>query len=349
MPKPKKNPIAVSRELRQRAALIWQKLGGGRAAPEGIDVLQDEKQRTVYRLRGGGPAGSDIVAKRCRQTVALKERAIYEKVLPHLRVPVVQLRGFAVEEDGKYAWLFLEDAGGEAYSPDRDDHRVLAGTWLGLLHTQSADLARPTWMRDPGPVDFKPHLQATRDTIEETRSNPGLTTGDVAVLETIDAQCQDVASHWKELEEFCDQMPRTLVHGDFKEAHMRVRAGPNASTLVGFDWHEGGWGVQALDVAKFLGYTVNPDIQAYCAVVQDRWLNMDIPTVQRLGYVGEVFRCMASIRWEVERLRYEWVERSMATLRIYTDWLNDILRAEPWAEHAKGGPEARKPKPRNWV
>ncbi len=130
---------------------------------------------------------------------------------------------------------------------------------------------------------------------------------------------------------------------------MRIRPGLNGSTLLGFDWHEGGWGVQALDLAKFLGYTVNPDVGAYCAIVQQRWPNMDFSTVQRLGYVGEVFRCMASIRWEVERLRYEWVERSMVTLRIYSEWLNDVIQAEPWAEYAQGGAKAREPKPRSWV
>jgi hypothetical protein len=350
MPEPKKNPADVSRELQQRAALTWQGLGEGRLTPESVEVLQDERLRTVYRLRGCGPTGADVIAKRCRHVVALKECTIYEKVLSQLAaVPTVKFFGFAAEEDAKYAWVFLEDAGGEAYSPDRADHRLLAGRWLGLLHTEGAELAKPTWLRDPGPACFKPHLQATFDTIQETSSNPHLAPSDVGVLETIDAQCRVVASRWDELEAFCERMPRTVVHGDFKEDHLRIRQSPTGALLLCFDWHEGGWGVPALDLAKFLGYAVNPDIGAYCAIVQERWSEFDQSAVKRLGFVGEAFRCLASIRWEVERLRYEWVEAPMATLRIYTGWLNDIIKAEPWAEEARLGPQAREFKPRSWV
>ena len=101
-------------------------------------------------------------------------------------------------------------------------------------------------------------------------------------------------------------------------------------------------------MAKFLGYSVNPDVEAYAAVMRRRWPWMTRSTIAQLGWIGDACRCIASIRWEAERLRYPWVEGPMATMRVYAGWLDEIVRAEPWAHEASGGPEARVPSRRTW-
>ena len=335
-------------ELAQRAVRAWNGLGGARTEPLGVETLQEETTRSVFRLQGAGPAGSAVVAKRCPRVVALKEFFVYADLLPRLPFPSVRVHGFVAEAGGDYAWLFMEDAAGEPYDPHREDHRAAAGHWLGLMHTAAADLTPPTELPDRGPAHFRRDLQAACDTIELTRVNPALTADDLTLLENILFHCRLLAAHWDELEGFCSRMPRTLVHADFKEAHIHMRRDPDGLSPLLFDWHEAGWGVPVLDVAKFLGYSVDPDLAAYGAVVKDRWPALDLATIRRLGFVGEACRCVASTRWEVERLRYPWVEGPMATLRVYLDWMSDVVRAEPWAENAALGPRARLPKPRTW-
>lgn len=344
VPEPAKGRTMAVDELEQRAVMAWNALGRDRADFAQVDTLQREKARSVFRLRGAGPGGAAVIAKRCRHREALRERTIYADILPFLPVPSIRLHAFAAERESNHAWLFMEDAVGEPYDPKREDHRVLAGHGLGLIHTAAAALTPPSSVRDRGPASFRQDLQGACDALDRARSNPALTGDDVAVLRDMISRCRILASHWGELESVCRRLPQTLVHGDFKEDHIRIRSGG----LVLFDWHEGGWGAPVLDAAKFVGYSVDPDITAYAAIVKDRWPAIDLTGIRRMGFIGEACRCVASIRWEAEKLRYEWVEGPMATLRVYSGWLDDVVRAEPWLEQATAGPEARLPETRPW-
>lgn len=347
MPQPGiRQPIAAE-ALAQRAIAAWKRLDG-RAEPSGFETLQEENARSVLRLLGVGPAGAPVIAKRCQLSVAVKERSIYEEILPHLSFPSLRLHGFLPEPKGRYAWLFLEDAGGEPYDPGRRDHRVLAGRWLGRLHTAAAKLCGPA-LPDRGPIGFRQDPARICEALHQARPQPLLGEGDVEVLDRILALCRVLATHWSELEDFCSGLPKTLAHGDFKQDNMRVRPGETASDLVLFDWHEAGWGAPALDVAKFLGYSVDPDLEAYLDVIRAPWPEMDRAVIRRLAWVGEALRAIASTRWEVEKLFHKPPEVPMTTLRIYLGWLGQVVRAEPWAEEASAGPAARRPKPRSWV
>jgi hypothetical protein len=318
--------------------------------PAEVEILKEERGRSVYRLRKIALSGSNVIAKRCRIDEAERERIIYETILQQLPFPTVRYYGFLEVGDGKQAWLFIEDIGDEiTYSPLISEHRTLAGQWLGLLHISRLRLTETARLRDRGPDHFfEEHLKAICRIIPQNLSNPALEEDDLIILKTIISKIDLIASHWRNLKSFCDQMPQTFVHGDFKEVHMYLRYETSGIHMLAIDWNEAGWGVTALDVAKFLGYAVAPDINAYCSIVQDRWPFMDFPTIYRLGYVGEVFRCLASIRWEAEKLKYEWVKGPMKTLDLYNGWLDEIIKAEPWAAQAKSGFEARLPKHRGW-
>ena len=58
-----------------------------------------------------------MIAKRADLATVRHERIVYDKILPAIQVPRLRFYGTAVESDGKHAWLFIEDAGGEPYLP----------------------------------------------------------------------------------------------------------------------------------------------------------------------------------------------------------------------------------------
>ena len=120
--------------LKRLAVEAWRQVEPERVEPESVEILKWSKKSMVYRLAGVGNAGTDVIAKRCCAATAKIERAIYEELLPRLPVPALRCYGAVQETAGKYAWLFLEEAGRRRYSPLSEDHRVLAGRWLGAVH-----------------------------------------------------------------------------------------------------------------------------------------------------------------------------------------------------------------------
>src|SRR5262249_23271163 len=121
---------ATARDLTQHPAVrAWCDLHPLRTTPDEIAVLKDRKDSNVYRLSGGGRGGSNVIAKRCSRESALKERTIYERVLPHLPCPTLWYYGLQEEEGSEFCWVFVEDAAGEQYRPNTKEHCVLAAQW----------------------------------------------------------------------------------------------------------------------------------------------------------------------------------------------------------------------------
>ena len=71
----------------------------------------------------------------------------------------------ANDDDGISCWLFMEDAGNEAYSPLDSKHRTMAGRWLGALHASTTLLPPDVPLPDRGPAHYLRHLRSARDTI----------------------------------------------------------------------------------------------------------------------------------------------------------------------------------------
>src|SRR5215475_9753213 len=206
--------------LEHPAVKAWAKLRPDRLEPAGIERLQKKKKGVVYRLEGIGPECSDIIAKRSSPERILKERIIYEQILPALPIPTVRYYGFIEEPEDECCWLFLESAGGEEYSPVVNEHRTLAAQWLGLLHTSAERLTAAARLPDRGPGYYLEQLRSACDTIPRHLSNPALTADDAAVLKTVVRQCEVVASHWGQVDKLCERAPQTLIHGDFAPKNM---------------------------------------------------------------------------------------------------------------------------------
>src|SRR5262249_28376968 len=203
-------PTADPRE--HPAVRAWAGLHPGPVEATGVEKLQKKGKGQVYRLAGVGPGGTAVIAKRSSPERIRGERTVYETVLPDLRVPTVRYLGAVEEPGGTGAWLFLEDAGAEAYSPLCEGHRILAGRWLGLLHTSAARLAAAARLPDRGPGYYLGHLRSARATILGNLTNPALSAADVAVLEAVVRQGDTAAAHWGQGEKLCARTPRTLVH-----------------------------------------------------------------------------------------------------------------------------------------
>jgi hypothetical protein len=325
----------VGTDLTEHPAVrAWARLRPGAAGPTAAVRLQKKTKGVVYRLEGAGPGGSAVIAKHSSPERIHRERAVYEEVLPALPVLTVRYHGFVEEPGGAGCWLFLEDAGGEGYSPRSAEHRALAGRWLGLLHAAGARLAAASRQPDRGPDHYLGHLHSARATLLRSLSNPALTGDDVAVLREVVRQCEAVAAHWGQVQRLCAGRPRTFIHGDFAAKNLRVRAGAGGSALVPFDWGSAGRGVPAADLVQSGGgpdtdwdYWASPDLAAYCSAAREAWPHLDPQDLQEVAVLGKVFRCLVCIDLEARSFATEWVERPMRNMKIYRAQLADAVRA----------------------
>jgi hypothetical protein len=333
--------------LRHPAVKAWARLRPGRARPTGVERLQKKPKGSVYRIGGVGPGSVGVIGKRSSPERIRVERAIYERVLPALPVSAVRYHGCVEEPDGG-CWLFLEDAGGEGYSPRRQEHRALAGRWLGLLHTSAAGLAAGAWLPDRGPGYYRGQLRSARAGLLSNLANPALTAEQAALLRAVIRQCEAVDEHWTEVERWCAAVPRTFIHGDFAPKNMRVRARPTGSVLLPFDWGSAGWGVPAADLVQaappsdrgtgwdLSGYWASPDLAAYCSAVRESGWRLDVRDVRPLAVIGKVFRCLVCINLDAQSLATDWVVDVARKMRVYEAEMADAVWAAGWQGPGEG-------------
>ncbi len=319
--------------LMHPAVRAWCELQHAGTESGGVTVLNYKTNSQVYRLEGVGTAGRAVVAKKCPMATARVERLIYTQFLPLAPVPALQFYGFLEEADGRFAWLFLEEATGQEYSPASADHRALAGQWLGTIHRAALGADFRAILPDLAPGHYLECLRAARAKLREHIDNPALRSGDAALLEASAEQCDVVEAHWGELEQCCDQMPRVVAHDDFAAKNVRVCPGPTGPALLVFDWEHAGWGVPAIDLAAVGEFTVSPDLGAYTAVLSRDFPDLTIQDVQRWEACGRILRVIDSIYWTGFRLvfdSYDWLERPLSSLMIYRARLDEALRAANW-------------------
>jgi hypothetical protein len=325
--------------LEHPAVRAWARLQPAQVKPAAIERLQKKKKAVVYMLKGAGPGGSDIIAKQSSPERLLKERVIYEEVLPALPVSTVRYYGYIEEPDDGRCWLFLESANGEEYSSLVNEHRTLAARWLGLLHASASQITTAARLPDRGPGYYLEQLRQGGETILRNLTNPAVTSETRATLETVVRQLEVVASRWGRVEELCERAPRTLVHGDFAPKNMRVRTGRARLSLLPFDWGSAGWGVAATDLAQsgmepggYWNYWANPDLAVYRSVAQESWPRLDIRDLSQLAIIGKIFRSLVCINLEAPSFAMEWVENSARDMRLYQAAMADAIRTAGWMD-----------------
>jgi hypothetical protein len=323
--------------LNHPAIKAWEQLYPEGPQPKGFAVLRErksakEKKTAVYKIDGIGLAGSGVIAKRCRKETALVERTIYTEILPHLAIPALHYYGFLEEREGSFCWLFLEDAGSKKYKLDFDLHRVLIAQWLGSMHTSAASVAAAVSLPDRGPNHYLMQMERARDAIRHIMADSALEVQDRTVLGEILSTCSFLEMHWGQLAAFCEQMPRTLVHGDFAEKNGRVRPSLSRSDLVLFDWELAGWGVPAIDLHYFTrSHLAASELPAYWRVIQERWPHLTLKDIDTLVKVGAIFRRLDGLQWEVHTFIGGSVVIGLGrNLAIYQSRLANAIRAIEW-------------------
>ncbi|PYR34797.1 MAG: hypothetical protein DMF89_18390 [Acidobacteria bacterium] len=288
------------------AVKAWASLGPTRLLPERVGTIQ----RTVFRLDGAGPGGGAVIAKQCRRKTAECERRIYQDFLMPSGISSVRYYGSVDDEDERFTWLFLEDAGDEEYSPSIPEHRRLGARWLGAMHVAAATIGARLSVPDRGPDIYLGHLREARAHISRNLSGRPLPRDhDAAVLDTVVSRCDFLEARWRHVESFCRRMPLTLVHGDFARQNVRVRRSPDGLVLLPFDWETAGWGVPAADLAGCATFAAQfprlahvlsgcADLGVYQSVIGNLWPELDIEDLQRLANLGSIFRVLASIQWD---------------------------------------------------
>src|ERR671923_2217830 len=84
------------------ATQAWAMLAPGRPDPAAVTRLKGRAKGKVYRLEGVGPRGSNVIAKRSSRARILRERVMYERVLPELPISRVRYYGSVDEPDTDY-------------------------------------------------------------------------------------------------------------------------------------------------------------------------------------------------------------------------------------------------------
>lgn len=334
------------------AVLAFQDIFHTGRCPSSVETLQLKpgRSREVWRLVGCGPAGRSMIAKRCEVEEAERELHFYQRVLKRLPVHSIECYGHrTAADDPDLAWMFLEDlSDDEGYSASDPNQQRSIGYWIGKLHTSGESLSPEERLRmlDRGPDHFHPYVQQIIAAIQEHGSNPALSEQDRRVLNRIAALSEQFESNWIDVARFCEQMPEGVIHGDLKHQHIFWAHRPCGLVLRLIDWGVGGWGSIALELVRFLGQRVQADANSYLEVLQDHGYAVGPEELYRLFYVGQMFVAVASVKWDVDRLRYK-VQGPMSNLYLYADWMEEIARAAPWSSEA-GFFEARKPRPRPW-
>lgn len=333
---PSPGAIAAAGPREHPAVLAWAALGGERPRPTAVQRLQKKKKAQVYRLVGAGAGGGDVVAKCSSPQRIAAERDVYERVLAGLPVTAARCYGSLEGPERTECWLFTGDAGGEAYSPQRDDHREIAARWLGLLHTRAAGLGVSD-LPDRTPGYYRQQLRSAYASLTTHVRNPALGREDARLLRDVARRCGSIDEHWDQVERWCSAVPPTFVHGDFAPKNMRVRSGP--PRLVPFDFGSAGWGSVACDLAQAgatrgddWDYWAHVDLGAYREAVGRYWPRLDSEAVRMLAAAGKIFRCLVCVSLEAPSFAFEWVENAARNLRVYDAALADAMADAGWGE-----------------
>jgi Ser/Thr protein kinase RdoA (MazF antagonist) len=333
------------------AAIAWARAGGGREPIE-LRVLRDRKPHRrirnnppIYWLRGAGPDGGAVIAKLGRRSRADIEHAVYQDVLPRLPVPGIRCLG-RVEEGAELSWLFIEYADGDPYSSAIAQDRETAGRWLGALHASASALSDTMSLPEREIDQFADRARSAWAAFRAQVELPSISPDARAVLEAAISELSRLEEWWGNLEEMCQEQPRTLVHGDFAPKNLRLGARLRGPQLFAFDWEEAGWGSPAIDLAEAPDprhrFAANPCLESYRQAAAEHAAAPEPDALRRLSEAGRVLRCLSGMYWL--SMEFDSGGRTLAVansdllpkLRSYLGWLTDVICAMGWGRRAWG-------------
>jgi Ser/Thr protein kinase RdoA (MazF antagonist) len=207
----------------------------------------------------------------------------------------------------------MQDAGEAPYEYADPEHQRLAARWLARLHVGGSRIAEARSLPDRGPDHFLGRLRLAVDTLKARRETASAN-ADLEILDGLLTQCEALELNWGEIEAFCSQLPRTIVHGDFAALNARVRSEGDEKTLLCFDWEKAGYGVPVVDMARGL------DLEAYYSEVHHGWPALSLDDVRRMALVGRVFR----------PLSHNWARKTPVKLHDHYVHMQETLHKFGW-------------------
>src|SRR5206468_9666678 len=106
--------------------------------------------------------------------------------------------------------------------PNEERH-VMDGRWLGAMQLATPDDLAET-LPDRGLGHYFHILQDCRASLQ-LLSRTALAAEDMMLVCAFIWFCEQLAAQWQEIENACEPMPRTLVHGDLAMKNVRIREG----------------------------------------------------------------------------------------------------------------------------
>jgi len=290
----------------------WRRVCPDAPVAKTIEILKETSNGGVYRLTGTG-----VIAKRALRETALFERLIYQDILAKLPLRALRFHGFLDEESSGFSWLFLEDAGGIECSLENETYRKLAASWLARLHVSAARIPFAADLPRYDAAGYRADLFSGRARILQNLGNPVFTEADRAVLRSILGYLDRLEEWWTVVDEFCANLPLTLIHNDLQSKNMHICEDQNGTRLCVFDWEYAGWGLPCKDL-------VGLNLAVYSETVREAWPALNGRLLQQAADTGNLFRVLSAISWAAEYL--PWSSAQMRRLHWYNADLQKILR-----------------------
>lgn len=278
-------------------------------------LLKIHEKSAVFRLCSTRANRSQVIAKRARQGHLAYERRIYQEVLPVIGERVLGYLGWA-EEDGDYAWLFIEDARGPAYDPDSRPHRLAAGAWLAGLHMGALRVEPVAGARNLDSEHYRRKVRSILAALTPQVDAPELSSPDRAAIVHALYACETLDQHWEALAQRFALLPTTLFHGDFSPKNVRVRGEGQSLAVLVFDWDMSGWGFPGVDLARF---AVDQRLDALAAYREGgRALGHHTPPddIWEAATLGLVLRLTDSLGWFTGSLDWDYF-KSASEIELY--------------------------------
>jgi aminoglycoside phosphotransferase (APT) family kinase protein len=305
--------VAQVHRLLDRAMEAWHDIGGSRAPrhPAAALIKPPDRKSCVLRIKGAAPDGSDLIAKRLRTKSARLEQEMYQVILPSLPVSHLRSYGLATEQDGDFAWIFLEDAGPTRYSPEQLEGSRVAASWLAAFHESARGVPTRERLPDRGPRHYEQRARSARATLVSRLDNADLDRRDTAMLRAAIERCEILLARWSEVDRLCAGVERTLVHGDFVAENLFLTGGANGAgaNVIAVDWEKCGWGAPIVDLARI-------DVQAYRAA-RVGWPGLDATGTAALVAWGRVFRVLV----------HDWARKPVRKVAAYERQISKTLSA----------------------
>jgi hypothetical protein len=300
------------------AIRAWRQIARSVPPSLPIDILKESEKSGVYRLVGAGPGSIDVIAKWARLPQWRRESQLYARILS--RLPVRMLDVYGVVETDHGGWLFLEDAGSVSYSSDIESHRRLAVEWFGRMHAVPVPDGHD--LPDAGAGYFGGVLTKVSKGVADARSHQAVTASGVERLDSVLEVLDDFEQSWTAISGACAGTPTCLVHGDVVSKNVRVTTRHGRPQLAVFDWETAGAGPPAADIAMLPDR--DDEVAAYFDLLRQGWPEITLDDVRRLRIVGQLFRLLHALQWELHSFEFAWIERAMRRMGDYRTGLDRV-------------------------